>query len=78
MKRGRKRGMYCAKIEEDYPGYLHSLYRQATKQKKVGAKASFVEIAKKMQELSVNNPNGPALELSRKKVRVWAMQMVAS
>ena len=61
---------YVDKIDNNHPGYLHELYRYATKI--VGHKSSFAAIAIAMNEKSsVSSENRMTLHLSREQVNNW-------
>ena len=65
---------YVCVIEKDYPGYLHELYRYATKV--VGHKSSFAVIAMKINEKSrVSSENRISLHLSKDQVNNWFKKM---
>ena len=58
------------KIEDEYPGYLHYLYREAIKV--ISSKAGFKEIATFMNEKSdIPTEVRPTLALSRRQVNDW-------
>ena len=61
---------YVQKIEENHPGYLHELFRYATRTK--GANASFGELAKQMN-LKSNVPGEmhPTLTIRRRMLSKW-------
>ncbi len=60
----QRKGSICKKIEDTHPGYLHYLYRQATKVK--GPKAGFAELAHVMNEKSqVPSESHTSTDISR-------------
>lgn len=61
---------YCDVIEENFPGYLHQLFRHA--QHVRGAMATFHELADIMnQKSAMPGEDRPTLSLSRKQVARW-------
>ena len=60
---------YHKQVELEAPGYLHKLFRKATK--KAGVDESFIVLASTMNKLSLEDTSGPNLNISEYQLKNW-------
>ena len=63
---------YTDKLEEEYPGYIRELFRYA--QKAIGFQASFMDIAKTMNEKSKTYTDKPDTTFNKMNIFRWFVQ----
>ena len=68
-QKGPAQGKYIERVERDFPGYLHRMYRAAVKE--VTAEATWGEIAKEMNNKSRQQEGHLDLEMSPYMLRDW-------
>ena len=66
---GKKK--YCMKIEDEFPGYLHTIFRKA--QNEIGIEANFKNLAAQMNKISTREEydDKPTLSLSHYTLHQW-------